>query len=102
MPENYKSVKLSVVIVAYNNEDVMDKLLETIHGQLDVKDRIILVDNHPKHLSAKIAGKKKFVHKIIKSENIGFGAACNLGAKYSKGTDLLFFINPDSLPKKTL
>lgn len=100
MKEITKNISISVIIVTFNNEDSIEKLLEKLKSQLSNGDRIVLVDNHPEHKCAKIAEKKDYIHKVIRSNNIGFGGACNLAASYALDTDMLFFINPDSLPEK--
>ena len=100
MKENVENISLGVIVVAFNNEDSIDKLLDSLNRQLSKSDRIILVDNHPNHKCAAIAEKKPYMYKVLRSSNIGFGGACNLAASHAEDTDMLFFINPDSLPEK--
>lgn len=57
---------------------------------------IILVNNDTKKISNNYFDKK--INIIENQNNIGFGSACNIGAKKSSGK-ILFFLNPDTIIK---
>ena len=89
--------KMSVIIVAYENGDVLKRNLNLIHKYNDLNDdlQVIVVDNSPDDRKV-----KKFVEEAdcdclyIANENKGYGAANNTGADLAEGK-ILGFINPD-------
>ena len=93
--------KISIIIVTYNSESVIQECLESIDKYNDIGNEIeiIIVDNSP------IFNIKEFVKnlnlvldiKLIHNPaNGGFGQGNNIGAKTSNG-DLLFILNPDTI-----
>jgi len=93
--------KLSIIIVTYNSENVIQECLESIEKYNDIGDKveIIIVDNSP------VFNINRFVEsldlkldiKIIHNpENGGFGQGNNIGAKLANG-ELLFILNPDTI-----
>lgn len=101
-------IKVSVIIVLYNEFDLVKKCLWSVYGQ-KIKDlEVIIVDNSTKPTGIKVV-LKKFPHAVyIKSKtNLGFGKAINLGAKKAKGEFLLFltpdmYLMPDTINKALL
>lgn len=92
------SIKLSIVIVSYNVQDLLKNCLQSI---LDCQPpsanyELVVVDNHSVDESVEMV-KKEFpqVKLITSEENLGFGRANNLGAKKTKG-ELILFLNPDT------
>lgn len=85
---------VSFIIVNYDGEKFLPKLIDSILDQSIKSYEVILVDNDSKDNSVKIISLKYPSVKIIKSLNIGYGKGCNLGAKYSHG-EYLVFLNPD-------
>lgn len=90
---------ISIIIVNYKTEKlIMEAIKSIIEKTTNISYEIIIVDNNSPNNSI-----ENLVHyyleypniKIISSnENLGFGRACNLGAKNSLGK-YLFFLNPD-------
>ncbi|MGX1693927.1 glycosyltransferase [Microbacterium keratanolyticum] len=77
------------------------KALQKFWGNVTLTDDVewIVVDNASSDDSAKIA--RDLGARVIElSDNIGFGAANNLGFQHSGG-DLVAFINPDVTPRIT-
>ena len=94
-----KPAAVGIVIVAYGHEAAIGQLLDTLGRQKKTGDRIIVVDNHPDHASAAIAEAHEAVDRVVKAENNGFSAGCNLGAaQIIDDVELLYFLNPDTFP----
>ena len=98
----HRGPAVSVVIVNYK---VAGNLAQTLHSLQDSDGgeavEIIVVDN------ASADGSQEFISArfpdvtwIQLKQNIGFGKACNVGAKTASG-DYLLFLNPDTIVTKT-
>lgn len=86
---------VSVIIVNYNAGDCLRDCVSSALGQVD---EVIVVDNDSTdgsvaQLEAVFADDQRLT-VIRNRENLGFAAACNIGAKVSTGKSLLF-LNPD-------
>lgn len=82
--------RVSVITVAYSSMDV----LPAMAGSLPEDVPLIVVDNGPDDGVrdwARAAGHRL----IVPGRNLGFGAACNLGAE-AADSEFLFFLNPDA------
>ncbi|MFA6383565.1 MAG: glycosyltransferase family 2 protein [Parcubacteria group bacterium] len=89
---NFK--ELSIVIVNYRSEKYLGKCISSIKEKiLDADYEIIVVNNDKEKLLE--AQLPKEIRLINSGGNIGFGAACNLGAKSAQG-EILCFLNPDT------
>lgn len=89
--------KVSIVIVTYNNMDVIDECIQSIYEYNDIDEllEIIIVDNSDDDILYNFI---KYNYKkvcIIKSDNRGFGCGNNIGFKNSCG-EYLLFLNPDT------
>ncbi len=88
---------VSVITVNYNAGDFLGACASSALSQVD---EVVLVDNASSDDSlAKLAtafpGDRRL--KIIRNrENLGFAAACNIGAEHSISS-CLFFLNPDCM-----
>jgi GT2 family glycosyltransferase len=86
---------VSLVIVNYNAGDY---LVACISSALSQVDDLVVVDNASTdsslaQIEAVFSGESKL--RIVRNrENLGFAAACNIGARSSAGS-YLFFLNPD-------
>ncbi len=86
---------VSLIIVNYN---AGDSLAACVASALSQVDDLVVVDNASTdhslaQLDAKFLGERKL--RIVRNrENLGFAAACNIGAGTSAGSYLLF-LNPD-------
>lgn len=83
--------EISVVLVTFNSDHILANALESIPAGCD----IIVVDNASSDESSSIADRFN-VRVIQNKENLGFGAACNIGAAASDRKYVLFF-NPDAV-----
>lgn len=89
------SYKLSVIIINYNNFNLLDNCLKSFHQFIEVVDyEVIVVDNAS--LEGDVTGvisKYPNVKLIKNKENLGFSAANNLAVKSSRGQYLLLLNN---------
>lgn len=95
------TIQLSIIIVSFNTKKLLEECLSSVFtslksGDLTKYSEIIIVDN------ASVDGtqnmiKKKYpqVRLITNSNNIGFGAANNIGIKEAKG-DFILLLNSDT------
>lgn len=92
-PPARAAASVSAVVVSYQTGPILADCLAALAREVD---EIIVVDNgNPAAVSAGLAADPRLTH-IIGHGNIGFGPACNLGARQAKGP-LLLFLNPDAI-----
>lgn len=89
--------KVSIVVVNYNAGDLLRRCVE---NSLPQAAELIVVDNASadgslQQVLDEFAGEAK-LQVIRNAENLGFAAACNLGANASTG-DFVLFLNPDCM-----
>lgn len=90
--------KLSIVIVNYQSEKYLAKCLSSIKEKvLAVEHEIIVVNNDENNIETHCDASLQDgnIRIINTGKNIGFGAACNLGARMAQG-EILCFLNPDT------
>ena len=80
---------VTFITVAYGSVTVLPGLWET----LPIGSRLIIIDNGPADGLEAWASVRNIVYKKMHT-NVGFGSACNEGAKLAK-SEWLFFVNPD-------
>ena len=88
---------LSIIIVNYNNPELIEACLRSIDKYLaGLKKEIIVVDNNSKiqNLAVHIEHYPE-LRVIYLSDNMGFGFANNVGVKNATGS-LLFLLNSDA------
>lgn len=88
---------VTIISVAFNSSAAVADLLASVPADVSV----IIVDNASNDvakLAALAAAKNVRLHRL--SENVGFGAACNVGASLAT-TPYLFFLNPDATLMET-
>lgn len=89
----------SAIIVSFNNGNELFDCIESLINFKNCKE-IILVDNgNSLEFREKIKAQYLNIIKlkyIINPHNLGFGAACNIGAKVAISENLLF-LNPDAI-----
>jgi GT2 family glycosyltransferase len=101
MNNENKDLKISLIIVAYEETTLLDITLDSITKSIrDVRNgfsfEIILVDNSDSNLVNEYILNSRFLKTVIyhKNRENGFGRANNIGAFKSSG-EFLIFINPD-------
>ncbi|GJL81762.1 MAG: glycosyl transferase [marine bacterium B5-7] len=89
---------ITFILVNYNLSKELAQCLEGIECHVRISHEVIIVDNGSS--DSDWDGLKKTLESrerttvICLGENVGFGAACNRGAKIASG-EILCFINPD-------
>ncbi len=88
---------LDIIIVNWNSGDQLRHCIESIrrHG-FEFINACIVVDNNSSDRSMDFLNDDTDIISVRNKENIGFGAACNVGARISSGKYILF-LNPDTL-----
>jgi GT2 family glycosyltransferase len=85
---------VSVIIVAYNSESDLVRLLPTLREQSYKNIEVILVDNGVDNSREVLAGHFP-IHKYSQEDNIGFAEANNIGLSLANG-ELILLLNPDT------
>jgi GT2 family glycosyltransferase len=90
-------MRISAVTVSYQTGPVLRACLDALITDAAIAE-IVLVDNgNPADVEAWLDARAEAEPKLVLLRgrgNIGFGAACNLGAERATG-ELLLFVNPD-------
>ena len=98
-------IDLSIIIVSYNTQKLVDKLLASIKAaeKGNYKIEIILVDNASNDGSVEMV-KKRYsqVNILVNPKNIGFAAANNKGMRNAKGRLVLLLNSDTQIEKDTL
>jgi len=89
-----------IVIINWNSGNQLKECIDSVNKAIQTNyklNKIVVVDNASTDYSLKLLDKNQENLKIIKNnENLGFGKACNQGAKDLK-SDFILFLNPDML-----
>ena len=88
---------LSIIIVSYNTEKILEKALRKVYAQTEHSDfEVIVVDNNSWDGSCDMVAEKfPQVNLIRHDENGGFAAGNNIGIEYAKG-DYILLLNSDA------
>lgn len=86
----------SVVVVTHNSAAWIERCLASLRRQ-DLKAfyEVIVVDSGSTDETVELVRRAHDWVKLLRAENRGFGAACNLGATHARGR-VLAFVNPDT------
>ena len=88
-------MNLSVVIVAFKSEHLLEKLILSIPKNYEI---IIIENSLDREIKDKFE-KHENVQVVIPKENLGYGKSFNLGLKITKN-NFICFLSPDvSIPK---
>lgn len=89
-------MKYSIIIVAYNGWDYLDRCLDSIRSSHIEDYQIIVVNNSPGKLTPEQKAIVEKADKIIHPpHNLGFAKGCNVGVMGAEG-EYLIFLNPDT------
>jgi N-acetylglucosaminyl-diphospho-decaprenol L-rhamnosyltransferase len=90
---------LSVLVVAYESGDDLQKTLPALLPELGDGDELIVVENKPGDGSAAVVRELVPQARIVRmGRNSGFAGGIDAGAEAATG-DLLVFLNPDAVPR---
>ena len=88
---------VSIIILNWNNQDVIENCLQSALSQSYAQCEIILVDNGSTDDSPEIIQKYKDKIQIIKNKkNLGFAQGVNIGIQHSKG-EFIALLNSDAV-----
>jgi GT2 family glycosyltransferase len=86
-------VSISLIVVNWNAGSHLASCLTSLPRNID--GQIIVVDNASTDGSEQAIADHPGVTLIRSPDNLGFGRACNLGARFANG-EFLLFLNPDA------
>ncbi len=87
-------MKLSFVIVNYKSREYLKKCIASVFNNVkNIDFEIIVVNNDQEKLE--IGERQNDITIIEINKNVGFGRACNIGAKVAEG-GYVCFLNPDT------
>jgi len=90
---------LSVLIVAYESGDDLEKTLPALLPELAEGDELVVVENRPGDGSLEVVRELAPAARTVRmGRNTGFTGGCNAGAEAAQG-DLLVILNPDAVPQ---
>lgn len=87
-----------VVVVTYDSAATIGGCVESVlaaDGRGFRLEKITVIDNASRDQTADFVPGSPMVQLVRSPTNLGFAAACNLGAR-GAGADLLLFLNPDT------
>ncbi|RAK57066.1 glycosyltransferase family 2 protein [Phenylobacterium deserti] len=91
--------RVSVVVVAYESGPLLAECLASLKAQTVTDHEVILIDNASKDPAARdAAAADSSLIFVGNSENLGFAAACNQGARIARGR-WIAFLNPDAVAR---
>jgi GT2 family glycosyltransferase len=101
LPLTFPGKRISVIMVSYFTGAALFESLSAVLADEDIME-IILVDNGNSIAARrnlwKLAKQTPRLRILQGQGNVGFGRACNFGAKLAKG-DFLLFLNPDAVTR---
>ena len=90
-------IDVSIIIVNYNTKSLLSDCIDSVFQNTQkVTFEIIVVDNGSVDGSREYFENDNRIQYIYSEENLGFGKANNVGAKFAIGK-FLFLLNPDTL-----
>jgi len=89
---------VSVIVVNFNGVKFLHGFLTSLAAQIYQNFELIFVDNGSSDNSLSIfeSVNKPYDYKILKNNNVGFAAGCNIGARAARG-ELVAFVNADTI-----
>jgi N-acetylglucosaminyl-diphospho-decaprenol L-rhamnosyltransferase len=85
---------VAVVIVSHNSRDDLERSLPVVCAG---ERQVIVVDNASTDGTPALTRRFPNVHLLALRENVGYGAACNVGIASASGP-LVLLLNPDAWP----
>ena len=99
-----KLLKATILIINYNNSNLVERCIKSVHNQTYKNKEIIFIDDLSSDGSYKKAKKFKFLKVFKTKQKTKHGSinqinACKLGISKSRG-DIIFFLDSDDFFKK--
>lgn len=98
-----ENIKISIVIPAYNREELIQDAIKSCINQTKKIDDIVIIDNHSTDNTFLIAKKYALLHKNIRvfrnKKNIGMVNNWNRGVKLAKGNYISILHSDDLIPE---
>ena len=102
LPVRFPNKRISVVMASYHTGAPLFEAIRAVLSDTDIHE-LILVDNGNSESTRQrlydFSAKHPRMRLVQGHGNIGFGSACNYGAKLSKG-EYILFLNPDAIINK--
>ena len=92
--------RVSVVVLAYGDEPVLEEAVDAVLASQAVSVDVVLVDNGCTTDAVRSLAGRPGVTVVRPGENLGFAGGCNLGAHHSSG-EFLAFVNGDAVVRPT-
>jgi glycosyltransferase involved in cell wall biosynthesis len=89
------ALKISVIVIGFNEEGTIERLMQGLRAQTRLPDEIVYVDGHSTDGTASIAAR--YADLVLTDDRQGAARARNLGVAAATG-DVLLFIDSDSYP----
>ncbi|WP_026506410.1 glycosyltransferase [Butyrivibrio sp. MC2013] len=94
---------ISVIILSYNQKDLMKQCLEAVKKEISPEDEIIVVDNASTDGVVDFLRDQDGIRLIESGDNVGFAPGCNIGfLECSPGRDILLLNNDAVLTRDSL
>ena len=102
LPISFPKKRISVVVVSYYTGAALFECLQAVLADPDVFELILVDNGNPETTRARLwsFAKSRARIRVLQGQgNVGFGRACNYGARLAKG-DFILFLNPDAIIEK--
>jgi len=102
LPISIPKKRISVVVVSYYTGAALFECLQAVLADPDVFELILVDNGNPKSTRERLwsfAKQRNRIRLLQGQGNVGFGRACNFGARVAKG-DYVLFLNPDAIIEK--
>lgn len=102
LPAKYIEKRISVVMVSYHTGASLFEAIQAVLADKDVFELILVDNGNTPAVRKRIWNfvKKRSRLRLVQGQgNVGFGRACNYGARLAKG-DYILFLNPDAVITK--
>lgn len=96
-----KKAEVAAIVVTFNRNDLLHRLIESLNGQTHPVSQIIIVDNANNHDTASMVKDFPRVYYLPMADNLGpaGGFAEGIKAGYETGAQWMWLFNDDAIPK---
>ena len=92
------SARISVVVITYDDQANLDRVLTALDRQVGAEFEVIVADDGSR--LEPVLGRRRYPVQLVRQADLGFRAAAarNLGARHAHG-DVLLFLDGDTIPE---